>query len=186
MNDLRPGVAFVLNGEPFEVQEAKHVKMAQGRPVMQTKIKNLITGNMYNRNFHQSDTFEEAELEKSKVKYLYNHREEYWFADLKDPSKRFSIKKNILGVHASFLKPNTEIEAISYNNKIINVNLPIKIDLLVKEAPPSVKGNTAQGGNKTVVLETGASLNVPLFINEGDTIRVNTQTGEYVERVEKA
>ncbi|RJQ14754.1 elongation factor P [Candidatus Parcubacteria bacterium] len=186
MNDLRVGTYFILDEEPYEILEARHVKMAQGRPVMQTKIKNLLTGNVLSRNFHQSDSFNEAELDKSKVKYLYNHRDQYWFSDIKDGSKRFSLTKSTIGNGVQFLKANLEVEAIAFDGKVINIVLPIKIDLIVKEAPPAIKGNTAQGGTKAVVLETESSINVPLFINAGDIIRVNTQTGEYVERAEKA
>lgn len=186
INDLKPGTFFVLENQPYEVLEAKHVKMAQGRPVMQTKIKNLLTGNVFNRNFHQSDSFKEAELEKIKIKYIYNNKGQYWFSYLNNPGKRFSLSQESLGMTAEFLKPDLEIEALSFEDKIINIILPIKVNLIVKEAPPAIKGNTAQGGTKMVILETGIKINTPLFINIGDVVRVNTQTGEYVERVEKA
>ncbi len=102
---------------------------------------------------------------------------------MKDKSKRFSIASDMMGESGKFLKGNTEIETLSFNSKIFSVKLPIKVELKVTEAPPNTRGNTAQGGSKVVTLETGANLDVPMFINEGDLIRVNTETGEYAERV---
>ena len=135
--------------------------------------------------FQQSDLFEEADIEKQDVKFLYNHRDEYWFSDIKDPSIRFQLGQDILGNISHFLKAGTEVHAILFNGKIINVILPIKMDFKVTQAPPAIRGDTAQGGVKQVTLETGAIVNTPLFINEGDIVRINTQSGEYVERVTK-
>lgn len=185
MNDLKSGTYFILNGEPYEVLESHHLKMQQRRPVMQTKIKSLKTGKILERNFQQSDQFEEANIKRETIKYLYNHKEEYWFSDPKDPSKRFKLEEGLLGETKDFFKTNTLVEALKFDNEIINVNLPIKMDLKVTEAPPAIKGNTAQGGVKQITLETRAKINAPLFIEQGDIIRINTRTGEYVERVEK-
>ncbi|MEK7659164.1 MAG: elongation factor P [Patescibacteria group bacterium] len=185
MNNLKTGTFFILEGQPYEVLYSQHLKMQQRRPVMQTRIKNLLTGKMIEKNFQQSDYFEEADIQKKEVKFLYSHREEFWFSEINDSSKRFKLGKEIIGESAGFLKPNTIIASLLFNDKIINIDLPVKIDFKVIEAPPSVRGNTAQGGTKQVKLETGALINAPLFIEEGDIIRVNTQTGEYAERVEK-
>ncbi len=184
-NHLKSGAYFILEGQPYEVLEAHHLKMQQRRPVLQTKIRNLATGKVLERNFQQSDTFEEAEVVRQNVKYLYSHRKEYWFSYENDSSKRFRLQDDILGEKAGFLKSNTILEAIIFNNKIIKINLPVKMDFKVTEAPPAIKGDTAQGGVKQVTIETGAKINVPLFIKEGDIIKINTQTGEYAERVEK-
>ena len=185
MNDLRVGTFFILEGQPFEVLFSQHLKMQQRRPVMQTKIKNLITGKVIERNFQQSDYFEEADIQKKEVKFLYSHRDEFWLSEIDDPAKRFRLEENIIGEAGKFLKPSTLISALLFNDKIINIELPVKMDFKVIEAPPSSRGNTAQGGTKQVKIETGATVNVPLFIEEEDIIRVNTQTGEYTERVEK-
>jgi len=142
-------------------------------------------GKVLEKTFHYGDTFEEAAIEKQAVKFLYHHRGEYWFSAPDDPKNRFTLKEEIIGAPAQFLKANIEAAAIRFNNAIIGMDVPIKIDLAVKDAPPSIRGNTAQGGTKSVTLETGATINAPLFVNAGDVIRVNTQTGEYVERVEK-
>ena len=185
MNDLKIGTFFIIEGQPYEILFSQHLKMQQRRPVMQTKIKNLLTGKVIERNFQQSDYFEEADIEKKEVKFLYSHRNEFWFSELDDPSKRFKLGNDIIGEASKFLKPNTLISALLFNGEIINIELPVKMDFKVVEAPPSVRGNTAQGGTKQVKLETGAMVDVPLFINEGDIVRVNTQTGEYAERIEK-
>ena len=124
-------------------------------------------------------------MQRQTIKFLYQNRGEYWFTEKNDASKRFSLSGDAVGANGQFLKPNTEVSAISFNGKIINVELPIKVDLLVKETPPGERGNTAQGAMKVAELETGAKINVPLFVNTGDVIRVNTSTGEYAERVEK-
>lgn len=184
-NDLKPGVFFILEGQPYEVLETHHLKMQQRRPVVQSKIRNLLSGKMLERNFQQSDTFEEAEIQRQNVKFLYAHRGEYWFSETDTPARRFQLEEVILGNIIRFLKPNTQAQAISFNGKIINIELPIKMDFKVTEAPPAIRGDTAQGGVKQVTIETGAAINTPLFINEGDIIRINTQTGEYVERVLK-
>jgi len=186
MNDLKPGIYFIFEGQPYEVFKAQHLKMQQRRPVMQTKIKNLVNGKVVERNFQQSDYFEEADIQKKDVRFLYSHRGEFWFSKVDNPSARFMLDQEIIGKEPSkFLKPNTVVMALLFNSQIINVELPVKMDFKVIEAPPSVRGNTAQGGTKQVTIESGTTVNVPLFINEGDIIRINTQTGEYSERVEK-
>lgn len=181
--DLRVGTRFILDNQPYEVLEAMAMKMAQRRPVIQSKIKNLLTGKVLERNFQQGDMFEEAELIKISVKYLYNNKRNFFFCEKKDPSKRFSFTEEQIGAGAKFLKPNEVMDGIVFNDKIINVAIPIKVQLKVKEAPPGVKGDSAQGGTKSVVLESGAKINVPLFIEEGNVIEINTESGEYVRRV---
>jgi elongation factor P len=185
MNDLKSGVYFIMEGDPFEVLETHHLKMQQRRPVLQTRMKNLRNGKILERNFQQSDSFEEADIKKNDIKYLYNHRDEYWFSDPNDLSKRFKLDEALLEDTKNFLKVNTVVEALEFNGSVINIEIPIKMDFKVIEAPPAVRGDTAQGGIKQVVIETGAKINTPLFIEEGDTIRVNTHTGEYVERIAK-
>ncbi len=184
-NDLRPGVFFMYEGQPYEVLETHHLKMQQRRPVLQTKMRNLLSGKIIENNFQQSEMMEEADVEKQNVKYLYTHRDEFWFSEEKDASKRFKLERAVMGDASGFFKANTIAEALLFNGTVINVQLPIKMDFKVTEAPPAIRGNTAQGGVKQITIETGAMINVPLFINEGDVIRINTQSGEYVERVSK-
>jgi len=184
-NELKPGVVFILDGEPYEVLEFSFLRMQQRKPVAQTKIRNLITGKILSRNFQHTESFEKAEIDYKKVKFLYSHREKSVFCDIQNTSARFELPAEIIGGKAKFLKPNSEVEIVSFQDKIVNIKLPIKMDFKVIEAPPAIRGNTAQSGTKTVTIETGAQVSAPLFINEGDTIKINTQTGEYTERVEK-
>jgi elongation factor P len=128
---------------------------------------------------------QEADLSTKPVKYLYTNRGEWWFASPTNPADRFSLAQDIVGPQGAFLKPNTVVDALIFDEKIIALKMPIKVELVVKEAPPAVRGNTAQGGTKQIVLETGATVNAPLFVNEGDIVRINTELGAYVERVDK-
>lgn len=184
-NELRPGTLFLLDGQPQKVLEYKFLRMQQRKPVAQLKIKNLLTGRISNYTAHQNESFEEAKIELSAVVFLYSHRGEFWFQDPTGPKKRFSLPAETLGDATKYLKPATEVRALKFGGKVVSIELPVKVDLKVIEAPPGIRGDTAQGGSKTVKLETGAEVSAPLFINEGDVIRINTETGEYVERVEK-
>lgn len=185
VNELKPKTCILYEGQPYLIVSTHHLKMQQRRPVVQTIMKNVINGKVLERNFAQSDIFEEADMEKMKVKYLYAHKDQHWFCEESNPSKRFELGEDVLGNSAKFLKANTIIEAILFNQKIVNIELPVKMDLKVVEAPPANRGNTAQGGSKQIKLETGAIINAPLFIEEGDIIRINTETGDYAERVDK-
>lgn len=185
VNELKPKTFFIFEGQPWVILEAHHLKMQQRRPVVQTRIKNLLNGKIVERNFAQSDVFEEADIKRDEVKFLYNHRDEYWFSKKDDPSKRFLLDEEILGDTTKYLKNNLIVGAILFNDQIINIELPVKMDFKVIEAPPAIRGDTAQGGVKQVVIETGATVNTPLFVEERDTIRINTETGQYVERVSK-
>lgn len=186
INDLKNGVFIVYESAPYQVLEVQRLHMGRGGSSIQTKLKNLKTGQILARNFKSSDTFEEAEIEKQKVKYLYSHHDEYWFCEENNPANRFKLSEENLSNVTRFIKPNTIVEALKFKREILNIILPIKMDFKVIEAPPSTRGNTAQGGAKTVTIETGAQITTPLFIETGDVIRINTQTGEYAERVEKA
>ncbi len=182
--DLRKGVDFILDGQPYEVLEFQPMRSAQGKAVVQTKIKNLINNKVIEINFHQEDKFEEADLEKFEVRFLYSNRGKFGFCEVKDQSKRFELTEEQIGSSTKFLKTNEILNGIRFQDKIINIIPPIKVQLKVKEAAPGTKGNRSQAGTKSVVLESGASLNVPLFVEQDDIIEINTETGEYVRRVE--
>jgi elongation factor P len=176
---------IVLDGEPYEVLDSHVFRKQQRKPVNQTKIKNLKTGKVTERSFHQSEKAEEAEIENKDIVYIFSKQDEVWFHSLGNKADRFAVDEKIIGDKKKFLKEGMEIKALVFNEEIIDFKIPIKVELKVKSAPPSVKGNTAQGGSKMITLETGADISVPLFINEGDIIRINTETGQYTERVEK-
>ncbi len=173
-----------MDGDPYEVLDAMPLKKAQRRVVIQTRIKNLANGNVLDRNFHQGDVFEEAELEKFNAKFIYQSRDKYFFSDVSNPSKRFDLTAEQVGNGIKFLKPDEIVQAIVFEEKIISISLPIKVELKITEAPPGVKGDSAQAGTKIATLESGTQVNVPLFINQGDIIEVNTETGQYVRRIE--
>ena len=174
---------IVLDGQPWEVLTSHVFRKQQRKPVNATKLKNLITGKVTERSFHVSEKVEEAEIDSRDVKFLYQNKGEFWFCEATDPSKRFKIEENFIGEQAKFIKKDSIVQALSFDEKVIGMKIPIKIDLKVVEAHPAVKGNTAQGGTKTVKLETGAEIQVPMFIKEGEMVRVNSETGEYAERV---
>ena len=184
-NEIVAKKVITMDGAPFEVLSSHVFRMQQRKPVNQTKLRNLKTGKVTEYSFHQNETAKEADLEFEDITYLYHNRGEYWFCEKGNPRNRFKLEEAVLGEQAHFLKENSEVEAMRYESEVISIKLPIKMDLKVTDAPPAVKGNTAQGGTKIVTLETGATINAPMFINEGDILRVNTETGEYVERVEK-
>ena len=181
--DLKKGVQFIYEGQPWEVVEAEAMKMAQRRPVIQSKIKNLIDGRMQEKNFQQGDMFDEADLQKKEIKFLYQSKGQYFFCEINDPSKRFFFTADQIGNQAKFLRPNEIVTGILFEDKIITFKLPIKVELKIKESAPGVKGDRAQGGTKEAILESGAVIQVPLFVEEGDTIEVNTETETYVKRV---
>lgn len=184
-NEVTEKKFIVLDGAPYEVLSSHVFRKQQRKPVNATKLKNLMTGKVTEYSFHQSEKIEEAEIESREVKYLYNSRGEWWFCEADDPSKRFKVTDEQAGPQAKFLKANTIVEQLLFDEQPMGFKMPITVELRVTEAPPNVKGDTATGGNKTVTLETGATINVPLFVNEGDIIKINTDTGEYRERVGK-
>ena len=187
-NELKVGVIFTKGGDPdpYQVLEYAFIRMQQRKPVTQLKIKNLISGKVLNYTAHQNEDFFETEIERKTIVFIYRAKDLYWFHEIGNPRNRFSLPDELLEDKGQYLKGNTEVQALSFNEKIIGIELPIKMDFVVTEAPPAIKGDTAQGGTKSVVLETGAKVNVPLFVNEGDAVRINTQTGTYVERIEKS
>ncbi len=182
-NEIKPGVAVLIEGEPYVCTWNNIMQKQQRRPVNQTKMRHLIRGNVIEHSFQQSDKLQEAEIETKPAVFIYARNGEWFFHDIKDKSERFSVTDDMMGDSGRFLKGNTEVDTLWFDEKLFRVRLPIKMELKVKEAPPNTRGNTAQGGSKVVVLETGASLDVPMFVNEGDVVRINTETGEYVERV---
>lgn len=181
--DLKPRVRIVLDKEPYEVIDANYVFKGRGQSTTQVKLKNLINGKVITKTFHVGDDIEEAEIEREKVKFLYSKNNTFYFCLENDPSKRFELKKEILGFKINFLKQNDIVTGIFFEERLINIEIPLKIQLKVVSAPPGIKGGRETPGTKPVILETGIEIQVPLFIKEGDVIEVNTETGEYVRRI---
>lgn len=178
---------IVLDGQPYEVITSHVFRKQQRKPVNATKLKNLITGKVTEYSFHVSEKVEEAEIDSREIKYLYANagKGEYWFCLPTDPSQRFSFDEDRIGHQIKFLKTNTIISQLMWGDKTTGFKFPAMVELKVTDAPPNIKGDSATGGNKVITLETGVTINAPLFVNEGDIIKVNTETGEYKERVGK-
>lgn len=185
-NEITQRKIIEYNGDPYEVLSSHVFRMQQRKPVNQTKLRHLRSGKVTEISFHQSETVPEAEIGHINANYLYTNRGESWFAEEGNAKNRFSFPEAAVGEKVKWLKTNSPVEVMTYKEKPATVEIPIKMELKVTEAPPAVKGDTATGGDKRVVMESGATVTTPLFINEGDVIRINTDTGEYVERVEKA
>ena len=182
LNEIKTGQVIEINGEPYLVTKTDHHKVARGGAVLKVKLKNLINGNVLERTFQGSDKAEKAETETKKVNYMYKDGNEAYFMD-NESYEQFSLSLVQIGDKQKFLKDGVDVDVLYFKNKPVAVELPIKINLKVVSAPPGVKGNSAGNVTKQVELETGAKINAPLFVNEGDVIRINTETGEYAERV---
>lgn len=185
-NEITQKKVIVYNGEPYEVLSSHVFRMQQRKPVNQTKLRHLVTGKVLEISFHQSETAAEADISRMDAVYLYTNRGESWFSEAGNPKNRFSFPEEAVHVKIQWLTQNAPVEMMLYNDRPVTVEIPIKVDLKVTDAPPAVKGDTATGGNKLVTLESGATVLTPLFINPGDVLRINTELGEYVERVSKA
>jgi elongation factor P len=185
-NEILPKTVITYNNEPYEVLSSHIFRMQMRKPVNQTKLRHLVSGKVVEISFHQNETMQEADVGKMQAQYLYTNRRESWFAEEGNPKNRFSFPEDAVHDRVQWLAPNTSVEVVTYEEKPITIKIPVKVELEVKEAPPNIKGDTSSGGNKPVTLTTGAVVNVPLFINTGDVIRINTDTGEYAERVNKA
>lgn len=185
-SEITPKKIIEYNGEPYEVQGSHVFRKQQRKPVNQTKLKNLKSGKFLEISFHQNETVPEADIEKRELTYIYTNKGEAWFHEIGKPGERLSMSEEVVGDKLKFVKEKSDVTVAEWNGEVIDIEIPIKVELAVKEAPPSIKGSTVSGGSKQVTMETGAKVSTPLFINEGDVIRINTDTGDYVERVEKA
>ncbi|MCR4275830.1 MAG: elongation factor P [Candidatus Parcubacteria bacterium] len=185
-NEILPKCIINYNNEPYEVLSAHIFRMQQRKPVNQTKLRQLVGGKVLEIAFHQNETVTEADVGKMQAQYLYTNKGESWFAEEGNAKNRFSFPEEIVHDKVQWLVPNTSVEVLTYEDRPMTIKIPVKVELVVKDAPPAVKGNTVSGGTKLIELSTGAKINVPLFINTGDIIRINTDSGEYTERVEKA
>jgi len=185
-NQIVQKKTVIMDGDPYLVLTNSISKKDRQKASNNVKMKNLRTGSTVDRTFHQADVLEEADMEKRDVKYLYTNRGEYWFCAPDNPGDRFNLDADVVGNLADFVTENSIVQAQLFNEEIISVATPIKVELKVKEASEAVKGNTSSGATKEVTLETGFLIQVPQFINTGDVIAVNTESGQYSERVEKA
>lgn len=182
INEIKLGTAIKHNGQPYVVIAAQHVKMGRGGANLKTKLKNLITGQNLEITYSGGDKAEEADLERTKANFLYKDGSNCFFMD-NSTFEQFELAEEVIGQQSKFLKDGMPVEVLVFQNKPACIKAPIKVELEVKETPPGIKGDTAGSAMKIATLETGAEIKVPLFVNQGDVIRVNTETEEYVERV---
>lgn len=190
-NEIKERKYIVMSDEPFEVVDSLVSRQQQRKPVNKTKLKSLISGRVIEHTFQSSDTAEEADVTKKNIVYIYNKGNEYWFHTEGNPGDRFLLSVDIVGNASNYIREKDVIEVSVFTDDedeehIIGINLPLKMELEVTEAPPAIKGNTATGGDKLVTLSTGLKVTAPLFINVGDVISINTETGTYSERISKA
>ncbi len=180
-NQIKTGKVIKLNAEPFIIIKTDHHKMGRGGAVLKVKCRNLINGSIQERTYQGAEKAEEAETETKKANFMYKDKDEAYFMDNAN-YEQFNLPIEEIGEAALFLKDGTDVDVLYFESKPVSISLPIKMDFKVISAPPGVKGNSAGNVNKQVEIETGAKINVPMFIDEGDIIRINTETGEYVER----
>jgi len=181
-NEFRRGSKIEFKGDPYEIIDFQHVKMGRGGAIVRTKVKNLKTGSITEETFKGGEKLNTPNLEEKTMQYLYNQGDEYYFMDVEN-YEQFSLSLEQLGESKKFLKEEIEVKILYYRNSPITVEVPTFVELKIIKTDPGVKGDTATGGSKPAVLETGATVKVPLYLNEGDTIKVDTRTSEYVERV---
>ena len=179
--ELRPGQAIEVEGEPFLILSAQFGRKSQGKANNVTKLRNLKTGSVTSKTFSGADQITPADVGYRHVQYLFGNDDLFTFMDLNDYNQ-FELSSNAVGESKEYLVDGLELDVLTFDDNPIGIRLPATVDLTVKETTPGLRGDTAQGGTKPATLETGLVIHVPLFINEGERVRVNTERGEYVER----
>ena len=181
-SDLRKGLKIIIDGSPYIITDFQFSKPGKGQALYRCKLKNMITGYTMDRTYRSGEKFEPANLDQAHMQYLYNDAEGYHFMDTRT-YEQVTLTDEQVGEAKNFLKDNMEVDVLFFQGTPIDISLPIFVELKVVKADPGVKGDTATGATKPVVLETGYKIQVPLFIEEGETLKIDTRTGEYVERV---
>ena len=184
-NEIKPGKVLVIDDEPMEVVWTSGiVKKQRQKPHLSAKLRNLKSGSVVEKTFTQSDKINEADIEVNEMKFVYANKGKAVFCPPDNPRERNELAEDILGNALNYITEGDIVEMKIFDDEIIGIKLPIKVELTVSEAPPNIKGNTSAGGNKVVVLETGLKVTTPLFVEAGDKIVVNTETGDYISRVQ--
>ncbi len=179
--EFRNGTTFEMDGQVLQVIEFQHVKPGKGAAFVRTKMKNVITGAVTERSFNPTDKFEQAYVERREMQYLYNDGDLYYFMD-NETYEQIPISKETLGDDFRFVKEEMVCKILSYKGNVFSVEPPLFVELEIIETDPGFKGNTATNTLKPAVVETGATVKVPLFIDQGEKIKIDTRTGEYLER----
>ncbi len=184
-SEFRKGMKIEVDGEPFEIVEFQHVKPGKGSAFVRTTIRSLLSGRVLQPTMKSGDKVGRPDIEEKDMQFLYKQGEDYYFMDNKNYEQTF-IGDKALGEQKNFLKENINASILFYNGKAIGVSLPNSVDLKVVKCDPGVRGDTVSGAQKPAVLETGYQVNVPLFINEGDVLKIDTRDGKYLTRVATA
>ena len=182
--DFKKGLKIELDGTPFVIVDFQHVKPGKGGAFVRTKLKNLLSGSIVDKTFRAGEKVGKPDINQSNMQFLYSDGEGYHFMNV-DTYDQVQVPEEEIGSDKDYLKENTIVEVLEYNGRVIGIDLPNFVTLKVAEAEPGVKGDTATGATKPAKMETGAEINVPLFINEGDLLKIDTRTGDYVERVKE-
>lgn len=181
-SEFRKGLKIEVDGEPFEIIEFQHVKPGKGSAFVRTSIKSLLTGRVLQPTFKSGDKVGKPDIEDREMQFLYKQGDDYYFMDTKNYEQTF-LGETVLGEAKSFLKENVNASVLFYNGKAIGVSLPNSVDLKVTKCDPGIRGDTVSGALKPATLETGYQVQVPLFINEGDVLKIDTRDGKYLTRV---
>ncbi|MBN1829260.1 MAG: elongation factor P [Deltaproteobacteria bacterium] len=181
-SDLRKNLKIQIDGEPYVITDFQFVKPGKGQALYRCRLKNMITGSQFDRSFRSVDSFEAADLQEKKMQYLYKSEGKYTFMD-SDTYEQVELTEDQVGDAVNFLVDNIDVEILFYGDRPLGVTAPNFVDLVVTQADPWVKGDTAAGNSKPVTVETGYSLQVPPFVEQGERIRIDTRTGQYVTRV---
>jgi elongation factor P len=181
--DVKKGIIIELDGQLMKVLDWTHIKMARGSAQVRMKLQNVRKGDIIERTFQAGTRWPRARVEQRRVQYLYSDENTFHFMD-SETYDQFAVNAALLGDDAKFLKENTDVFVSSHEGEILGVDLPVTVDLVVTQTDPGFAGDTATGAKKAATVETGLVVQVPLFVNEGDTLRIDTRTGEYVTRVQ--
>ena len=179
--DFKNGITFDMDGQVMSVIEFQHVKPGKGAAFVLTKLRNVITGAVIEKTFNPTDKFQDARIDRKEMQYLYNDEDLYYFMDM-ETYEQVPLNKSLLSDNFKFVKEEMLCRISSYKDKVFAVEPPMFVELEITDCEPGVRGDTATGTTKLATLETGATIKVPLFINAGEKIRIDTRTGEYIER----
>ncbi len=179
--DFKNGLTLEIDGQVMQILEFQHVKPGKGAAFVRTKLKNVINGGVVEKTFRPTEKFPAARIDRKNSQYLYNDGDLYYFMD-PETYDQVMINKDVVGDNMKFVKENEECKLVSYNGSVFAIEAPLFVELEVTETEPGFAGNTAQGATKPATVETGASIQVPLFVNIGDKVKIDTRTGEYLSR----
>ena len=180
--DFRNGVTFEMDGQVVSIIEFQHVKPGKGAAFVRTKIRNVITGAVVEKTFNPNDKYPTAFIDRKDMEYSYSDGDLYYFMDT-ETYDQIALSKENVGDSLKFVKENEMVKLCSHNGNVFAIEPPITVELVITESEPGVKGDTATGATKPAIVETGAKILVPLFVNQGDTVKIDTRTGEYLSRV---